>query len=233
MSDVAKLVGEAKQLVRRQDGRIRVEDLLSSLAAVAGEMVLRRTQIIDLSDETLNPGSPVFSPDINKLLSGDRSLWPEVPITSTFGGLYNVLTRANEIRWPPETFPDIAQVYQLFARERAKGVPRDRWGWAPLSVPPDNRPTILPLRAAYNLRQSLLAMTMSKSNHLQISAELSFASVLMALLEVRKFIDQALALRLVFETLNAMAKTIPILPRHMAEVAREKSLPDIQPDRWL
>jgi hypothetical protein len=241
-----KLIDDAKRMVRGPDGRIRIEDLLSSLAAVAGEMVFRRSRVMDLDLGTINPGvsayvansnlppgSAVLSPQINQLLSGDRSAWADIPITSTFGSLHNVLTRSREIAWPAESFPDVARLYQSFAQARQKGVSQEAWGWVPLSIPAQNQPKLQPMRATYNLRQSLLSDSMSKPDHLEFASSTSTLAVMMALIEVRKHIDPRVAITLVFETINGMAKTVPMLPRHMTEVAREKRLPQPQPDRWM
>jgi hypothetical protein len=241
-----KIIEDAKRLVRGPDGRLRIEEYLSALAAVAGEMVLRRSQVINLDSGTVNPGfsvyvsdakvppgSAVLSPHINALLSGDRSSWAEIPVTSTFGALYNVLTRSQEVAWPADSFPDVAEVYQFFAAARKNGVSQQAWGWAPLSIPVHHHPKLQPLRAAYNLRQTVLSQNPAKADRLEFDTTVTAIAVLLALSEVRGAIDLRVALSLVFETINAMAKTVPMLPRHMASVAHEKRLPEPQPDRRM
>src|SRR5512142_3281941 len=82
-------------IVRVQEpgtGRVRVEDFLTVLAAVAGESA-RVVGIAPADIETaeLIPGSPVFGPQINEVLTGDASEVKEVPINSLVGILIKEL----------------------------------------------------------------------------------------------------------------------------------------------
>jgi hypothetical protein len=74
--------------VLKQTNADRPEDFLSNIAAIAGELVLRRAKIVDLKTTDLKPGTPLFSVNINEVLSGDRSSWKEIPVGCASHGSY-------------------------------------------------------------------------------------------------------------------------------------------------
>src|SRR5512141_3330760 len=83
-------------------GRVRVEDYLTVLAAMAGEAALV-VGIAPAEIETagLVPGSPVFGPQINEALTGDNSDIDQLPETSVVGILVAELVPGTV---PLETF---------------------------------------------------------------------------------------------------------------------------------
>jgi hypothetical protein len=222
-----KLVADAQRLIT-QAGSRRPEDFLSCLAAVAGEMVLRQSRVVDLEATDMAPGQPFFSNDLNRLLSGDRSDWAQVPVNCMFGSIRSALMSLKD-SWPRESFPNVGAIYELFAKARGKGAKRDEWGWAPLSIAPSHRPRIQPLRGAYNLRQSLL----SEGYDSEFLTTASAISVVMALSGARNHLPPDVAIRIVLETINAMAKTMPMMWRHMVDVAKQKGLPKPAVNQWI
>jgi hypothetical protein len=197
-------------------GMFRCEDMISAAAAFAGECCLRKSAVIDFDNHNLTPGKRIFSDKINDVLSGDRTSWSEIPITSTFGTLYNALTHS-EIpngAWDPRLFPEVAEIYRQYA---AAGAPP--WGYVPLTVAPVHTPKMPPLRAAFELRRLAFAHRtpeFPKPNDLLAISQFLLMKILMM---TRTGIDEIVAIRLTFETLNGMAKTAPVLPKHMQEFA--------------
>ena len=94
---------------------------------------------------------------------------------------------------------------------------RRQWGFVPLSVPEDNRPFVQPLRQAYDLREPVRAIL---AEHQVPASEwpptCAFALVV-ELGRVRDAIDHRVAVRLVLETVNGMAKTAPMTDRHLRD----------------
>ena len=86
-------------------------------------------------------------------------------------------------------------------------------------MPEAHRPIIQPLRQAYELRSGVRAIF---AEHQMPAAEwphtCAFALVV-ELARVREAIDPGVAVRLVLETVNGMAKTAPMTDRHMRESA--------------
>jgi hypothetical protein len=143
------------RVVEHPPGRYRVEDVLSAAASFVGEVCLRRAGDFDVDSHTFNPGAPIFSDKVNELLSGNRSEWAEIPVTSTFGGVFLILTKAPEDERVPDVLGAIAAT-------------------------------------------SLSAL----------------------LFNLRAFIAPSIAVTIAMETINAMAKTAPMLQKHMDEWVR-------------
>jgi len=201
----------------------RCEDIISAAAAFAGECCLRKAAIFDFDNHDCVPGQAIFSGEINHILSGDRTDWGDVPVTSVFGGLHNILTHFPEEPWDPSAFPGVAEIYRGYAAARGHGAPPIQWGYVPLTLAPHHAPRHPPLRAAFELRRftfAVCAQDLPKPGDLCNIAQLS---LLRALAKLRRAIDKAVAIRLAMETLNSMAKMAPVLPRHIREVASKAS----------
>ena len=70
--------------VQGEDGRIRVEDLLSAAAAVCGEACMAAAGDFDLEHHPFAPGSPVLSDRVNGILCADAPDWASATL-SVFG----------------------------------------------------------------------------------------------------------------------------------------------------
>jgi hypothetical protein len=215
VGQVKALVGAAFNLVKDHSGRVRTEEFLSALSAVTGELVLRAVADFDLYSHDFPPGQRVFSAAANQILFNDIADWASVEPTSTFGAIRNLLAGSDPLYWPAACFPDLAMVLRLFAETRPTA---ESWGCAPLSLPPEHRPRLQPLRAAYQLRPVVFETPLVRdADPKQIVAIGSLATV-KALLLTKGSIAPAVALSLVFETINGMAKTAPMTPRHMKQI---------------
>ncbi|HEY6570680.1 MAG TPA: hypothetical protein VIZ22_10335, partial [Candidatus Limnocylindrales bacterium] len=116
------------------DHRIRVEDLLSAVAAVCGEACIAAAGDFDLEHHSFTPGSPVFSDRVNGILCADASDWGSAA-TSVFG-----IIRGGALAqgYATDDFPPIDEPIRLFASALAGDGPTP-WGFVPLSVPEDHR----------------------------------------------------------------------------------------------
>jgi hypothetical protein len=208
------LGGLFESAVTDGDGRIRVEELLTAAAAVCGEACISAAAEFDPEDHQFVPGSAVLSDRINEILCANASEWSKTG-DSVFGRIHaGALAQGYE-----ETdFPTLADVFRLFASLLGGG-DADGWGFVGLSVPRDNWPRVPPLRYAYELRgptrEILAAQTVPMADWpaacaVAIAAELG---------RVRDAIDPGVAIRIVLETTNGMAKMAPTTERHFLEAS--------------
>jgi len=207
------------QLVEKPRGRYRCEDLVSAIAAFAGEACMRQAAEFDCDNHRFAPGTPVFSQKVNVVLSGDRCDWAQIPATSAFGRIFNMLTQHPDGPWSADSFPDVAALYRRFAEARRGTATRESFGKAPLSIPGKHFPVVPPLRAAHNLRCAVFARwPLAPEPAISVMAQMVLLKIL---LTIRPHLDEHIALTLALETMNAMAKTAPLLPAHMEESASE------------
>ncbi|HWA64085.1 MAG TPA: hypothetical protein VG939_22140 [Caulobacteraceae bacterium] len=203
-------------------GRIRVEDLLSAAAAVAGERCIAAAGEFDPEAHDFAPGSAVFSERINAMLCNEARDWTDPALaTSVFG-----IVRGGALArgYAPTSFPGLEDVF----RTLAGGIGAAGFGRVPLTVPEDNTPRPPPLRSAYELRGAVKAL-MERYAVPPADQPLLCAIALSFILgHVKDAVDHGVALRLVFETLNGMAKTAPMTERHMREAQAAQAGPQAQ-----
>ena len=187
------------------DGRIRVEDLLSAASAVCGEACIAAAGELDPERHALTPGSVVMSDRINAILSGDTTDWSGVG-ESVFG-----LIRAGALAsgYLAADLPLLQDVFRAFAAG-VGGAGAAGWGFVPLSVPADNYPRIQPVRDAYELRASVRTLLRDHGVPASQWPAACALALVAELARVRDAIDHRIALLLVLETVNGMAKTAPM-----------------------
>lgn len=220
-ADALSALFEAK--VQDADGRIRVEDLLSAAAAVSGEACIAAAGDFDLEHHDFTPGSPVLSDRVNGILCADAANWGSAA-SSVFG-----LVRAGALAQGYEAgdFPPIDEPIRLFVTaiaggpgaNGADGAAPPGWGFVPLSVPEDNRPFVQPLRQAYDLRGPARAIFAEHQMPAQEWPSACAFALVIELARVRQAIDRPIAVRIVLETVNGMAKTAPMTDRHFRNAA--------------
>ena len=199
---------EAK--VSDEQGRIRVEDLLSAGAAVCGEACLAAAGEVNPEQHDMTPGSPVLSAAVNGVLCGDTTDWA-LAGESVFG-----IIRAGALAhgYVADDFPRVDDVMLAYVNGIAGGSDVG-WGFVPLTVPDANRPFVQPLRQAYELRGPVRrALTTEGLTAKEWPAACALA-IVVELARVRDAIERSVAIRLTLETINGMAKTAPMTERHM------------------
>ena len=197
------------------DGRIRVEDLLSAAAAVCGEACIAAAGEFDPADHTFTPGAAVLSDRVNAILVADAKDWADAG-DSVFG-----IIRAGALAdgYEPGHFPGILGPIEHYVASIAapRGDAESRWGRVALSVPEGNWPRIQPLRRAFELRApSATVFEDLRIERTQRPAVCALALVI-ELARVRRAIDPGVAIAIVLETVNGMAKMAPMTERHMRE----------------
>ncbi len=178
---------------------VRVEDYLTALAAATGEAALVDAGW-DIEGSDLVPGSALFFEPVNAVLSGDPLDLDALPPTSVLG----VLAAHRE------RFGDVEDLYRNVAASVGGG--GVEWGAVPLTVPDDNRPSLLPLRAAFELRD--VAAGLPGVRHVACAEAIGAA-----LDQVAGAIDPAIAVRLALEVVWGTAKVVPMSRRAFAEAA--------------
>jgi hypothetical protein len=222
---VDELVEALYRFVRGPAGQFRPEDVISAAAAFAGECVIRRAGDFDFDRHTFTPGQPIFSPNVTQLLSGDRADYEEMPRRTVFRGIYMILVHHPNRPWPRESFPDVRKIYERDTAARVHGVSKD-WGKAPLSVPRTHYPSEdrPPLRAAFVLRGFVAKRWPNERPSAESLLLMAQYLVIMAMTQMRTQIEPKIGLLLAFETLNAMAKSAPLLPKHIQEFFRARGI---------
>jgi hypothetical protein len=81
-----------------------------------------------------------------------------------------------------------------------------------------NKPLYPPLRAAFELRPIVLGSKQMRDSNPREIVAVGSLSLLKALTATKKIISPDIALTIVFETINGMSKTAPMMPRHMTKV---------------
>jgi hypothetical protein len=199
------------------DGRIRVEDLLSAAGAACGEACIVAAGEFDPEDHRFTPGSAVLSDRVNAILCADAAEWAAAG-TSVFGVIHEGALRNG---YAATDFPTIADAIRVYVAGIGSGGddPEAEWGRVPLSVPDVHRPFAQPLRRAYELRPAVRrALTdggIARAEWPTVCA----AALVIELGRVRQAIDPGVAIRIVLETVNGMAKMAPMTDRHLREGA--------------
>ena len=193
-------------LVQGPDGRVRVEDYLTVLAAAAGEASLAAAGF-DVEGHDLTPGSGLFFDPVNALLTGDPITRPAAP-----GTVWSLIEPLGSSLTPAAALPDPAAVYRFVVEHLGQA----DWGRVSTSVGPEHEPTVMPLRAAYDLRPHVLEIERQFGAPVEDRHVVTTAALTAALEQTREAIDVPVALRLSVEVLFGMAKMAPMTARAMA-----------------
>ena len=196
------------------DHRIRVEDLLSAAAAVCGEACIAAAGDFDLEHHAFTPGSPVFSDRVNGILCADASDWGSAA-TSVFG-----IIRGGALAqgYATDDFPPIDEPIRLFAR-RSPATVRRRGASCRSACPRTiGRSCSRSARRTTFAGRSVRSSRSSRSQRAEWPHTCAFALVV-ELARVREAIDHGVAVRLVLETVNGMAKTAPMTAKHLRDAA--------------
>jgi hypothetical protein len=209
------LVATFESAITDSDGRIRVEDLLSSAAAVCGEACIVAAGEFDPEEHAFSPGSAVLSDRMNGILLGDAQDWDRAG-NSVFGIIWSgALARGYEA----QDFPPIAEPIRQYVASLGSDAadPEASWGRVALSIPEDNRPRVQPLRQAFELRPAVRQVFADRAVLREEWPSACAVALAIELARVRQAIDPGIAVRIVLETVNGMAKMAPMTMGHMRD----------------
>lgn len=199
-----------------QNGRIRVEDLISGAAAIVGEASIDAAGDFNSRSHEFVPGERVFSTKANDLISGDKD-FDEAPSDSVVGILRNKLTNCG---FTKADFPILKDIFTDFAANVGK---QEDWGKVPLSVPIGNHPFIMPLRAAYETRSTVDKLFAPLGDNRRQRLHAATLALAEALCNTRDVLDRRIATTLALETVNGMAKTAPMTDAAIAKLKADQS----------
>ena len=157
----------------------------------------------------------MFSTKANELISGDKD-FDEAPADSIIGILKDKLT---DCGFTKVDFPVLKDVFTHFAANIGN---KEDWGKVPLSVPKDNHPFILPLRAAYETRSIIDKTFAPLGDNRQQRLHATTLTLAETLCKTRDVLNRKIATTLAIETVNGMAKTAPMTDAAMAKLKAEK-----------
>ena len=212
---VAELADSVVRHCLEPDGRVRAEDATSAAAAAAGEACWVAGTNFDANEHTFIPGQVILSDNVNRVLTGDNPTWSSFNRSSALGILQASLPK---LGFQPGDIPELEPIVRNFAA--SVGDPRN-WGWVPLTGPQASRPRVMPLRAAFELRSTVLELF---NLHGIDTADrpLVCAGALARVLGMTKgVLAPPVALLLAYETLIGMSKTAPMTAKHLMSASRD------------
>jgi hypothetical protein len=198
----------ALAMVQTADGRVRVEDYLTALAAAAGEAALAAAGF-DVENHPLTPGSALFFEPVNAVLTGDPIPAGGAPA----GTVWSILLPLAAAIGAP--LPDPESLY----RHVASTIGDADWGYVATTLPAASQPTVMPLRAAYELRAGIIAAEQAAGGAVEGRHVLVTTALVQAIEQTSAAIDAPTAVRLSCEVLFGMAKTAPMTAAAFAEGA--------------
>jgi hypothetical protein len=201
---------EALAKALTQNGRIRVEDLISASAAIVGEAIIGAAGEYNPRDHKYAPGSRVLSQKVNILFCGDAD-FDQAPADSVVGILHTGLLGCGFVK---TDFPDLKDVFTSFVANIGKA---SDWGKVPLSIAKDHYPFIMPLRVTYETRAMVDNIFAPLDNNQAQRLQAATLALSEVLCKTRDALNRCVAITLALETVNGMAKTAP-----MTDAAMEK-----------
>ncbi len=202
----------------KKGGRIRAEDMIAVAGSITAEACIGAAGDFNPREHRFVPGARVFSTKVNELFSGDTADAgiDGPPSVSIVGMLRDRLLASG---YNKSDFPTLKVILQDFAANIGK--PSD-WGRVPLSVPPENVPSILPLQVAYENRPTVdrIFQPLTDPQERLHAAVLTLAEALVA---VRDVIDKKIALLIALQIVNGMAKTAPMTDEAMETARKNKT----------
>lgn len=216
----ARTLYEALAKALTRNGRIRVEDLISAAAAIVGERCIEASGDFNPRHHEFVPGQRVLSAKANVLFSGDKDI-NEAPADSVVGILYNKLL---DCGFTKSDFPSsLKEIFTFFVANIGK--PED-WGKVPLSIPRDNHPFIMPLRAAYEMRATVDKIFAPLGDAAEQKLRAATLAMVETLCKTRDVLHRPVAIILALETVNGMAKTAPMTDAAFAKLQTAKKPED-------
>lgn len=185
---------------------VRVEDYLTTLAALTGEAAFLAAGVVDIEHSDLAPGSPVFGDQANVVLSGDTLDLAAAPLDSVLGILVRELVPG---KVPLSTFGSIEVLYAHVAGSAGAAV----WGSVAVSVPDANQARVLPLQVAFELRpvvDAAFARARLPANMRHVPPAVALAD---AIKQVQAAIDLRVGVLLALEVVFGTAKLMPMSRR--------------------
>jgi hypothetical protein len=208
----------ALDLVENEHG-IRVEDYVCALAAATGEAAVVASGAFDIEANEMTPGSGVFGEAINQRLTGDGLNVATVPAATVVGVLRDRLVPRIA---PLPAFGTLEGRYRFVAQQAG----HSEWGWVAVSVDPDHTPWLMPIRAAFELRRTVVAVEQAvadaRGGAPWARRDLLCAGALAAAIEeTADVLAPSISVPLALDVVFGMAKLVPMSQAAYARLAEE------------
>jgi len=210
-----KVTRAAMGRVQEPSRGVKVEDYVTVLASLAGEAALAAAELFDIEATKMPPGAAVFGDKINMVLTGDNADAASAPADSVVGVLMAELVPATapaELFWPPDDY----------YRSVAANVKKAAWGNVTTSVPDANKPRVVPLQVAFELRDAVDAAQSEAGLPRSLRHVVCALALADGLKQVQHACDMGIAVRLAMEIVFGMAKMVP-MSRAAFEAVRSDS----------
>lgn len=206
----------ALRLVQEPDGRVRVEDYLTVLAAATGEAALAASGF-DVEHHNLTPGSPLSHGPVASRLGLD----PADGVgsgsgTTPAGTVWSILSGLRERVVAPSAFPSPDELRRGLGS--AEGTPG--WGEVPLTVGADHAPSQPPLRRAFEVRPAVLDTERSFNAPVTDRHVVTASALAAAIEQTKDAIDPQVAVRLALEVVLGTTRMAPMTAARFAAAAR-------------
>ncbi|MGZ6273192.1 MAG: hypothetical protein ACXWM8_02715 [Candidatus Limnocylindrales bacterium] len=199
----AQLSAVALRYVQEESGAVRVEDYVAVLATLTGEAALVAADLFDIETSTITPGAPVFGDAINRILSGDQADVAKCPADSVVGILVSELVPATV---PLDLFGPLDRFYAWVAESVGKAA----WGNVTTSVAAGNKPRIMPVRVAFELRGAVDAAQSKAGLARDLRHVVCAVALAECLKQVKLACDMTMAVTLAMEVAFGTAKMAPM-----------------------
>ncbi|KZS39028.1 hypothetical protein AWE51_10700 [Aquimarina aggregata] len=207
-----KLVNFVYDSVQTEKG-VRVEDALCVMSTILAERCIKIAGEFSIYKHNFEPGSAIFSEKINEILVGSVAVenWNELPEDAIF----SKIKRKIDSHFSKKPFPALTKIFEGFA----KNIGESEWGNISLSVPNENKPSILPLQAGYETRKYVDDTINLESDEKTLRIVIN--AICRVLIDTKMALDSSIALTLVFEIINGMSKTATMTDEKMKELQAE------------
>jgi len=215
-SAAKRLANDALAYVQDPAGRVRVEDYVTVLAALAGEAALLSAGLFDLETAGVTPGSAVFGNAINDILTGDTEDPAAVPEASVLGILIRELVPSVA---PAECFASPGDIY----KHVAASVNAAEWGCVTTTVGDEHEPTVMPIRATFELRAAVNEAQSKAGLPPKLRYVPCALGLAIGIKQVQAALDIRVTVRLALEVVFGMAKMTPMSRAAFNAVAADAS----------
>ncbi len=207
-----KLVNYVYNTIQTKKG-VRVEDALCLIATIVGERCIKVSNEYSIDNHEYAPGDAVFSQKMNNLLAGDELVenWKNLPNESVFGKIRNKI----EPKFDLQHFPSVESIFESYI----KNIGKAEWGNLILTIPDENKPSILPLQAGYETRKYVDQNIYVEND--ERTLQITINALAEILITTNIAIDSSIALTMVFELINGMSKMATMTDEKMKLLQKE------------
>ncbi|WP_062061426.1 hypothetical protein [Aquimarina longa] len=206
------LVNYVYNSVQSEKG-VRVEDALCVIATIVAERCIKIANEFSIYEHDYEPGSPMFSEKINEILVGPINVedWNDLPEECVFSRI----KRKINSHFSKSPFPSLNAIFEVYAANIGKS----EWGNITLSIPDENKPFLLPLRAGYETRKYIDENINLESDEKTLRIVIN--AICRILIETKNILDPSVSLTLIFEVINGMSKTATMTDKRMENLQTE------------